>query len=83
MGRCRLAQQRFEEAAKDLMTVPATYDYADWNAAALYDASKAYDALKRPEEAVKQLERLLKEYPENQLAEPAKERLALLTPKQN
>jgi tetratricopeptide (TPR) repeat protein len=75
MGRCRLAQSQWEEAAKDLVAVTATYDYPDWNAAALYDAARAYDGWKQPEQALRQLERLLNEYPDHPLAQPAKERL--------
>jgi len=40
-------------------------------AQALYDVSKAYQTLGNPEEAIKQLERMIEEFPEHQLAPQA------------
>lgn len=75
IGLCRLAQKRFAEAANALLVVPFTYDYPDLGAAALIEAARAQAELKKTDEAVKLLERVLRVYPHTRWAEVARERL--------
>jgi TolA-binding protein len=76
IGLCRLEQKRFPEAATALLVVPFTYDYPEWNAAALVEAARTFGELKQNDQAVKLLQRVLRDYPESKWAEVAKERLA-------
>jgi TolA-binding protein len=76
IGLCRLDQKRYPEAATALLVVPFTYDYPEWNAAALVEAARTFGELKQNDQAVKLLQRVLRDYPESKWAEVAKERLA-------
>jgi len=76
IGLCRLEQKRYPEAATALLVVPFTYDYPEWNAVALVEAARTFKELKQNDQAVKLLERVLRDYPESKWAEVAKERLA-------
>lgn len=78
MGLCRLEQKRYAEAATALMVVPYTYDYPELTAAALLEASRAYAALRQPDQAQRALNRLLRDYPDTPWAEAARERLGNL-----
>jgi TolA-binding protein len=75
IGLCRLEQQRYAEAATALLVVPFTYDYPEWNAVALVEAARTFKELKQNEQAVKLLERVIRDYPDSKWAEVAKERL--------
>ncbi len=72
---CRAAQNRPAEALSALLVVPLTYDYPEWNAMALYEASRIYVDQKEPQQAVRLLERVKKDYPATAWAKLAGERL--------
>jgi TolA-binding protein len=76
IGLCRLEQKRYPEAATALLVVPFTYDYPEWNAVALVEAARTFKELKQNDQAVKLLERVIRDYPDSKWAEVAKERLA-------
>ncbi len=76
IGLCRLEQKRYAEAATALLVVPFTYDYPEWNAVALIEAARTFGELKQNDQAVKLLQRVLRDYPESKWAEVARERLA-------
>jgi cellulose synthase operon protein C len=76
IGLCRLEQKRYPEAATALLVVPFTYDYPEWNAVALVEAARTFGELKQNEQAVKLLQRVIRDYPDSKWAEVAKERLA-------
>lgn len=76
IGLCRLEQNRHSEAANALLVVPFTYDYPEWNAVALCEASRAFVALKQPEQAGRLLDRVLKDHPDSRWAEVARQRRA-------
>jgi TolA-binding protein len=78
IGLCRLEQMRPSEAANALLVVPLTYDYPEWNALALCEASRAFLEMQQPGQAGKLLQRVLKDYPRTQAAEVAQKRLAQL-----
>lgn len=75
IGLCRLEQKRPAEAASALLVVPFTYDYPEWSAVALCEASRAFVDMKQPSQAGKLLERVVKDYPQSQWTEVAKKRL--------
>jgi TolA-binding protein len=76
IGLCRLEQKRYPEAATALLVVPFTYDYPEHNAAALVEAARTFGELKQNDQAVKLLERVIRDYPDSKWAEAAKERLS-------
>jgi TolA-binding protein len=78
IGLCRLAQKRNGDAATALLVVPYTYDYPNLSATALLEASRALVEDKKPELAIKLLERLIKDYPESEPAKVGRIRLAEL-----
>jgi tetratricopeptide (TPR) repeat protein len=75
IGLCRLEQKRPADAAKDLLLVPYTYDYPEWNAVALCEAARALTELKQPRHAEKLLRRVLRDYPDSKWSQIAKDRL--------
>lgn len=76
IGLCRLEQKRYLDAANALLVVPYTYDYPELSAAALLEAANAYLQAGQREQAVRLLERLVRDYPNTPFAEAAKEKLA-------
>jgi TolA-binding protein len=80
VGLCRLAQKRYAEASTALLVVPFTYDYADLSALSLVEAARAFSENKQPEQAIKLLERVLRDHPNTESAEVARKRLAELKP---
>jgi TolA-binding protein len=79
IGLCRLEQKRYPEATTALLVVPFTYDYPEWNAAALVEAARGFSDLKQTDQAVRLLKRVLRDHPESKWAGVAKERLEALT----
>jgi TolA-binding protein len=76
IGLCRLEQKRYPEAASALLVVPFTYEYPEWNAVALVEAARTFGELKQNDQAVKLLQRVIRDYPDSKWADVAKERLA-------
>ncbi|MBI5758407.1 MAG: tetratricopeptide repeat protein [Planctomycetales bacterium] len=78
IGLCRLQQKRHAEAASALLVVPFTYDYPEWSALALCEASRVFVELKQPDQAGKLLQRVMKDHPTSKWADVAKQRLGEL-----
>ncbi len=78
IGLCRLAQKRYPEASTALLVVPFTYDYPHLSALSLVEAARAFAENKQGEQAVKLLERVLRDHPDTEWAEAARKRLAEL-----
>jgi len=76
---CRLEQKRLPEAANALLVVPFTYDYPEWSAVALLEASRVFQEMQQPKQAIRLLEKVVKDYPDTEWAKVAKEQLAGLT----
>jgi TolA-binding protein len=74
-GLCRLAQKRFPEAAKELQKA-ALYDNAEISAQALCEAGQAMLEDKKPDEAKKLWQTVIKDYAASKAAETAKQKLA-------
>lgn len=75
IGLCRLEQKRPAEAANALLVVPFTYDYPEWSALALCEASRAFIDMQQPAQAGKLLQRVLKDHAGTATAEVARKRL--------
>ncbi|RLT04003.1 MAG: hypothetical protein DWI21_15000 [Planctomycetota bacterium] len=73
---CRLEQKRLPEAANALLVVPFTYDYPEWSAVALLEASRVFLEMKQPEQAARLLEKVRKDYPNTEWSKTAEQRLA-------
>jgi len=78
IGECWFAQGKFEQAVKELLKVEIIYPYPEWSAAALYDAGRAFEQLKRPKNAKKQYALCVKKYKDSGPAALAAKRLATL-----
>jgi cellulose synthase operon protein C len=75
IGLCRMEQKRYLDAANAFLVIPSTYDYPELRAAALLEAGKAYLALNQREQANRQFERIVREFPNTPWADAAKEKL--------
>jgi TolA-binding protein len=75
IGLCRLEQKKFQDAANALLVVPFTYDYPELNAAALVEAARAFTELKQNDQAIRLLERVIRDHAQSPWAEAARERL--------
>ncbi len=75
IGICRLAQKRYKEATTALLLVPYTYDYPSLSAVALIEAARACSENNQKDQAVKHLERMLRDHPDSEFAAAAKKRL--------
>ena len=73
IGVCRFAQKRYADAANAFLAVATTYDYKELTAASLLEAAKAYRENDQKDQAVRILERVIREYPNTVFAEAAKE----------
>ncbi|MEK6262692.1 MAG: tetratricopeptide repeat protein [Planctomycetota bacterium] len=73
---CRIEQKRLPEAANALLVVPFTYDYPEWSAVALLEAARIFQEMQQPQQAVRLLEKVVKEYPNSEWAKAAQQRLA-------
>jgi len=75
IGLCRLEQKRYGDAASALLVVPFTFDYPELSAAALTEAARAFIEDKKPEQAERLLQRVLKDHPKSDWAKIAQKRL--------
>ena len=78
IGQCRLAQKRYAEACTALLVVPFTYDYPNLSALALLEAARGFAENNQTDQAVKLLERVVRDHPDTEQGEAAKKRLAEL-----
>ncbi len=75
IGLCRMEQKRYLDAANAFLVIPSTYDYTELRAAALLEAGKAYLELNQRDQANRQFERIVREFPNTPWADAAKEKL--------
>jgi TolA-binding protein len=83
IGLCQAARKRHAEAAAALLAVPLTYDFPEWNAAALNEAGRAYADLGAPEKATETWQRVIREYPASSWAHAARQSLADLAKRES
>jgi cellulose synthase operon protein C len=75
LGLCRAEQKRWKEAAAELLAVPATYDYAEFNAQSSLAAASALRELKDTAKAKEVLQRIVADHPETAWATEAAKRI--------
>jgi len=75
VGLCRAEQKRWKEAATELLAVPATYDYAEFNAQSSLAAASALRELKDNAKAKEVLQRIVTDHPETAWAAEATKRI--------
>ncbi len=78
IGECLYAQDRYEDAARELLKVDILYAYPEWGAAALYEAGRCFEALNQPSQAVEQFQLVQEKHGGTQWAVLAGERLERL-----
>jgi len=75
IGETYLHQKRHDEALREYLRVEALYAYPRWQAAALLEAGRCYEAAGRPADAAAAYQRILEKYPETSYCEEARKRL--------
>jgi TolA-binding protein len=75
IGQCFFAQQKYEDAVRELLKVDILYAYPEWSAAALYEAGRCFERLNKPAEAQAQFAQVAAKYKDTNWAELANQRL--------
>ena len=79
IGETFLTQGKFEQAVPALLAVDDVYKYPDWSARALFEAGRAFEQLKQPDQAKKQYTDIVNKYKDAPEADMARERLKSMT----
>lgn len=79
IGQCLFAQKKFEPAVRELLKVDILYAYAEWSAAALYEAGRCFTQLNDPVQARQQFSTVVEKFKDTKWAEMAGKQLAELT----
>lgn len=79
IGECHFARKEYDDAVRELLKVDILYSYPEWSAAALYEAGRCFEELRKPDEAQAQFEQVRQKYPDTSWAKLASQRLAALT----
>jgi TolA-binding protein len=80
IGECHYAEGKFEKAAAELLKVEIVYAYPEWSARALYEAGRAFEAMKRGDQAKQQYQACVAKYKDTPSAQQAARRLKELEP---
>ncbi len=83
IGEVHFARGAYEEAIREFLKVDVVYEIPRWRAAALVEAGKCYEKLNQPKAAADLYRRVLREFPDAEVAREAKERLSTLEAKEN
>ncbi|MCO6436700.1 MAG: tetratricopeptide repeat protein [Phycisphaerae bacterium] len=75
VGECLFAQKKYEDAIKELLKVDILYAYAEWSAAALYEAGRCFELLGRSAEARGQFQAVTERFADTKWSNLARERL--------
>ncbi len=75
IGECLFAQEKYEEATRELLKVDILYAYPEWSAAALYEAGRCFEKLSKPSEALAQFKAVVEKHPKTRWAELAAPKL--------
>lgn len=79
IGQCSFAQNKYEDAARELLKVDILYAYPEWSAAALFEAGRCFEKLNQPAEARRQFETVRERHASTRWAKMADERLSELS----
>jgi TolA-binding protein len=79
IGECLFAQNKHEEAVRELLKVDILYAYPEWSAAALYEAGRCFEALNQPDKAREQYRQVREKHAQTQWAGLAAKRLSAIT----
>ncbi len=79
IGECLFAQEKYEDAARELLKVDILFAYPEWSAAALYEAGRCFEKLGKPAEARSQFSQVAEKYKDTRWAELASQRLSELS----
>jgi TolA-binding protein len=79
IGECLLAQERFEEAARELLKVDILYAYPEWSAAAIFEAGRCFERMGKAVEARTQFAQVAEKFSDTRWGEMAARRLAELS----
>jgi len=79
IGECLFAEGRHDDAVRELLRVDILYDYPEWSAAALYDAGRAFEQLRKFGEARQQYREIGERFGDSTWANLATDRLAALS----
>jgi len=79
IGECLFAEEKYEEAVRELLKVDILYAYPEWSAAALYEAGRCFEKLQQHAQARRQFEAVAAGHPESKWAVMANERLGALS----
>jgi tetratricopeptide (TPR) repeat protein len=80
IGECHFALGDHESAVRELLRVDILYDYPEWSAAALYEAGRCFESMRRPDEAREHYEMAAARDPDSEWAGLAGQRLSALAP---
>lgn len=75
IGECLFAQEKFEDAVRELLKVDILYAYPEWSAAALYEAGRAFEKLNKTAEARTQFKEVAERHQDSHWARLASQRL--------
>jgi len=78
IGECLFAEQKYEEAAGELLKVDILYDYPEWSAAALFEAGRCFAKLNKVAEARDQFQRVVDKHKDSRWAQMAAQQLSVL-----
>jgi TolA-binding protein len=79
IGETFLAEGKFDKAVPALLAVDDVYKYPEWAARALFEAGRAFEQLKQPDQAKKQYGDIISKYKDAPEADMARERLKSMT----
>lgn len=79
IGECLFAQNKYDEAARELVKVDILYAYPEWSAAALYEAGRCFEKLGKSVEARNQFKAVAEHHGGTRWAELASQRLTELS----
>jgi TolA-binding protein len=75
IGETYMHQEDYQQALREYLRVEALYAYPQWQAAALLQAAKCYEQLNQPQQAAALYQRIVDQYPNQQVADKAARRL--------
>lgn len=76
IGECLFAQNKLDDAVRELLKVDILYAYPEWSAAALYEAGQCFEKMSKPQEARAQFKAVVDKFGDTQWAKLAAKRMA-------